>query len=218
MNAINDFLINLFTRNDDHHPVLTVPNLENGYVYASDWHALIAIPENEVSLSYKTNEKYPNVKNLIDELESKNLESIKVKVETLSGELAKCRLEADRLTLKCKECGGDGNVEWEYQDKSYETHYKTDECPICKGEGDIEINHPFPRITLSSYSDGECNRIRISIGNIDYDPFQIYRLFMVALAKGYKEIEIFYDPSSYGQTIAHFGNIKVFVMAILKNI
>jgi hypothetical protein len=56
----------------------------------------------------------------------------------------------------------------------------------------------------------------ISIGELYFHPFQLYRLFMVALIKGRESIEIFFDNEKYGQTITYFGNIKVLVMAMIK--
>lgn len=215
MNAINDFLLGLFTGNDDLRPNMMFPNLEGDIVSASDGYVLVSIPENELILKYNTNEKYPNTPKLFSDFEKGPLCSIKVKVETVAKELAKCRMIADKLVLKCKECGGTGNVEWEYEDKKRETHYAQHDCPLCDGTGQDEKNHPFARIRLLSFEKDGDTHVQIKIGDLYFHPFQIYRLFMVAALKGYKEIEIFYNKQSYGQTVSYFDNIKVMVMAML---
>ena len=43
MKTINDFLLGLFTSNDDLRPAMMFPNLKNGLVCASDGHVLISI-------------------------------------------------------------------------------------------------------------------------------------------------------------------------------
>lgn len=216
MKAINDFLLGLFTGNDESRPVLMFPNLKDGIVCASDGHVLISIPEDELTIKYNSVEKYPNGNKIISDMESETLRSIKIDIETLAKELTKCRFEADKLILKCKECDGTGNVEWEYEDKERNDHYKTDDCPLCDGTGKDEQNNPFPKIIVSTF-DKEENVIQISIGDLLFHPYQIYRLFMVAVSKGYKEIEMFYNPHQYGQTLTYFGNVKVLVMAMLKS-
>lgn len=216
MNAINDFLLSLFTGNDELRPNMMFPNLEGGIVGASDGHVLVSIPENELILKYNTNEKYPNTAKLFSDFEKGPLCSIKVKVEILAKELAKCRMIADQLVLKCKECGGTGNVEWEYEDSKRRTHYAQHDCPLCEGAGQDEKDHPFARIRLLSFEKDGDTVIQIRIGDLYFHPFQIYRLFMVASLKGYKEIEIFYKKHEYGQTVSYFSNIKVMVMAMLN--
>jgi len=216
MKAINDFLLGLFTGHDESRPVLMFPNLKDGLVCASDGHVLISIPEDELTLQYNSVEKYPNGHKLVSDMEKETLRSIKVDIETLGKELARCRFEADKLIIKCKECNGSGNVEWEYEDRERDTHYRTEDCPLCDGTGEDEQNHPFPKMIVSLLDKDE-NIIKITVGDLLFHPYQLYRLFIVAVSKEYKEIEIFYNPYKYGQTLTYFGNVKVLVMAMLKS-
>lgn len=216
MKAINDFLLGQFTSNDELRPVFMFPNLKDGLVCASDGHVLISIPEDELALKYNSSEKYPDCDKIISDMEKETLRGIKVDIETLAKELAKCRFEADKLVLKCKECKGSGNVEWEYEDRECNTHYLTEDCPLCDGEGKDEQKHPFPKM-ITSTRDKDENIVQIAVGDLLFHPYQLYRLFMVAVSKGQKEIEIFYNPHKYGQTLTYFGNVKVLVMAMLKS-
>lgn len=217
MKEINDFLLNLFTGNDKLRPIMMFPNLKNGIVYASDAHVLITIPETELSLKYKTNDKYPDAQKLIDDFESGSITSIKVHVADIAKELVKARILIDKDRVMCKDCDGAGEVEWEYSSKNFDRHEKIDDCPVCKGEGLFEKAHPFSRVSFSMIEDDETGNLTgISIGDLYFHPFQMYRLFMVALTKGFEVIDIFFDKEKYGQTITYFGNIKVLVMAMLK--
>ena len=194
MNAINDFLLNLFTGNDFVRKNLMFPNLYNSVVYATDGYAIIAIPQEELTLSYQTNEKYPNAEKLLLDIENREKkQSVKIKVSDLAKELAKARLEADKFMIKCAECDGTGEVEWEYYAKDRETHFEDFECPICDGTGKIEMTNPFPRIEISNANDNI--DIRMQIGDLEYYPFIMYKLFMVAILKGKEEIEMFYSET-----------------------
>ncbi|MDR0825070.1 MAG: hypothetical protein LBN74_08240 [Prevotella sp.] len=218
MNAINDFLLNLFTGTDTElRPLMTFPNLKDGLVSASDGHVLIQIPNEHLTLGYQTNDRYPNANKLVNDLESKNLSSITAKIADVAKELTKARLTIDKDSIKCKECKGTGEVEWEYRDKDYITHYKDEECPICNGEGSSETDAQFARVKFDQIEDKDTGvHSGIYIGDLYFHPFQLYRLFMVALVKGFEEIKILYDKEQYGQTITYFGDIKVLVMLIMK--
>lgn len=216
MNAINDLLLNLFTGSDKNKPALMFPNMINGIVYASDANVLIAIPEEELALKYTNSDKYPNAKKLLSELNNQALLSTKVNVEELLKQLTQCRLKVDKIFVECDECNGDGEVEWEYEDNNGKTHYLTQDCPVCNGEGEIDKKHPFAKIKISS-QDKDGNNIYIQIGELSFRPFDIYRLAMVAVTKGYKEIELLHTRDGYGQTLTIFGNIKIMLMSLPKN-
>lgn len=216
MKEINDFLLNLFTCVDKLRPRLASPNLKDGIVYASDGHVLIAIPDSELSLNYPTNEKYPSADKLLKEAILNCTESISVQISDVVKELVRARIKVDSDFINCKDCEGSGEVEWEYTSKNGYTHTIEEECPVCHGEGGSDEVHPFARVSLSEI---ECDsgEYGINIGVLYYHPFQLYRLFMVALMKGVKTIDIFYNPNNYGQTLTYFGETKVLVMAKIKN-
>lgn len=214
MTAINDFLLNLFTENSELRPNLMFPNLENGFVYATDCYVAIAIPENELTFKYKTADKYPNVNGLITSFENNPLDSITVKTEDIAKELTKARIETDKYLVECKECSGEGMVDFEYCASDGETHTEYDECPICDGNGKYEKESPFPCITLCAMS--EDRQMIITIETLKFAPYQLYRLFMVAVIKGHNEIKMFYEKGDNSRIIAYFGGIKVLVMCMDK--
>lgn len=212
MKELNDFLLNLYTGSDENRPLMCFPNTENGNVYATDAHALIVIPESELCLKYGTNEKYPNAQMLINETEAKELTSISVKVSDLAKELTKARIEVDKDSIKCKECKGSGTVEFEYEDKTGEMHSISGYCPVCDGEGANEKVSKFARIKLSIIEKEDGNYTAIQIGDLYFHPFQLYRLFMVALLNHKEFISINYDAEKYGSCISYIGKIKVLTM------
>ena len=214
---MNDFLLNLFTGTDNLSPAMKFPNTKDGIVYATDTHALIAIPEDELALSYNSNESYPNTRKVIDDFSRRELRSVKVNVHDLSLELTKARITADKNLTECKECGGDGDVEFKYEGKSGTTHCMDGECPICRGSGTLEADQKFARIKLEMIEKEDGTQMGIFIDHLYFHPFQLYRLFMVASLKRIDEFEIFYDPERYGQTVSYFGNIKVLVMLMRPN-
>lgn len=212
MKELNDFLLNLYTSSDENRPLICFPNVENGNVYATDVHALIVVPESELCLKYSTNEKYPNAQKLINEIEAKELTSINAKVSDVAKELTKARIEVDKYSIKCKECKGSGTVEFEYEDKTGETHSIDGDCPICDGKGADEKESKFARIKLSMIEKEDGNYTAIQIGDLYFHPFQLYRLFMVALLNHEEFININYDAENYGSCISYIGKIKVLTM------
>lgn len=216
MKEINDFLLGMFTCVDEFRPAFASPNLENGVVYATDAHVLIAIPESEVTLSYPTNDRYPNVSNLLKDATVDCTELTRVKVADIATELLKARIKVDTSFISCDECEGEGVVDWEYKSKSGYEHTMQEECPVCNGKGGSEKNHPFARVRLSEIEDKDGHRRGVYIGDLYFHPFHLYRLFMVALMHHYETIDIYHNPDSYGQTITNFGGIKVLAMMAFK--
>jgi hypothetical protein len=100
MKEINDFILNLFTSSDIEK--LTEPNLIDDVVCATDSKVLISIPKDEVLLNYKSNPNFPNVLNVIRNIEENIKGSIKVRLADIAPQLALARLEVDKKFSKCK--------------------------------------------------------------------------------------------------------------------
>lgn len=214
---MNDFLLNLFTSSDNFRPAMMFPNVYNGNVYATDSYALIMIPERELALKYSTNDKFPSAHKLFEDFEKKEFKSIWINTNALAYELVKARIEVDKDSIKCKECKGSGDVEFEYCDTKNETHYIDADCPICGGDGCSEIDSKFARIKLDMIQNEDGTQVGIYIDDLYFHPFQLYRLFMAAIIKRIDDFEIMYDPNSYGQVVASFGNIKVLIMPMQRS-
>lgn len=214
MKHMNDILLNLFTGSDQGRPALMFPNNSNGVVYATDSYSIISIPENDLELKYSSNSDYPNAQKLFDEFFNKETQSIKVNVSDISKELVKARIEVDKRSIACKECDGTGVVEFEYEDRYGESHYKDCDCPECCGSGHNEINHPFARVKLGDM-DGE--NIGIYIDKLYFHPFQLYKIFMAAVLNHIDEFDILHNQNRYGSVVIRFANISILTMLMVRN-
>ena len=210
MNAINDFLLSLFTSSDEVRKHMMFPNLENGIVSASDGHVLIQIPQSELCLKYNTHPKYPNVDRVLESYnKGEYTKKVRVKVSDVLKELTEARIEIDKNSIKCEECNGQGEVTCDYCNHPHE-------CEKCDGEGYTYTEKNFARIKFNMIED-EINGslCGIDIDELYFHPFQLYRLAMVAICKNIEEFDIYYKDIN-GSTVALFGNIKVLIMTMIK--
>ncbi len=213
MKHLNDFLLNLFTDNNEHRPWMNFPNARDGHVAATDSHVLIVMPENEVSLKYQDNDKFPSVERPFEQLKGKDTERMTVKLADLAKELTKARIVVDTLTIDCEECKGDATVFYEYRDKKGHYHEEECDCPECDGDGCVDKKHPFARISLDLI-EGE-DRLGINVGELYFHPFQLYRLFMAMVIKRLDEIEVRYD-SDLTFLMADIEDISILIMAMQR--
>ena len=62
--------------------------------------------------------------------------------ESLKKTLESFGMEEEQVIIEkggeCEECGGSGEVEWEYTDLDGESHFHDDDCPVCNGDGTTE--------------------------------------------------------------------------------
>lgn len=222
MNAINDFLLSIFA--EPNKPNRTYLS-EDGRVYASDGYVCISIPQSELVLTYPdvttvNPHRVQALHKVFTDFDKGACRSTTVSVASLAEILSKAQLISDNYTIKCKECDGGGTVEYEYTASDGSDYSIDNDCPICDGSGRIEKSPLFPRIYMTDFS-GSCSSddeklMYINIGPCFYKPFNIYRLFMVAAIKGYKEIELFYCTDHSTITAASFGNVKVIFTNVNK--
>ena len=62
--------------------------------------------------------------------------------ESLKKVLASFEMEEEQVIIEeggeCEECGGSGEVEWEYTDLDGKSHFHDNDCPVCNGDGMFE--------------------------------------------------------------------------------
>ena len=123
-------LFGLFVDENSYRPELNYPYRRDGYVYATDRHKLIRVKEDIVSGDYEVTDKMrlniptDNCDYIISD---KNIE------KALS-EIPKVK-EVEEKEVKCSECDGTGEVDWEYRDKNGKDYEGCFECPVCDGTG-----------------------------------------------------------------------------------
>jgi len=138
----------------EYRPNLQRPFLQGDYVIATDAHAILAIPKEECDASNLAPLDKPDV---IPYLNAECAEFMELDFEHLNAEYKRLVNEYGKLDFKCKECGGDGKVDWEYNDKDWKTHNMRGECPICHGEGVVNPDSQY-------YKEEYCLRTEVEIG------------------------------------------------------
>ena len=104
---------------------------------------------------------------------------------------------------ECKECGGTGEVEWEYTDDNLHTHYHDFDCPMCGGDG--VITHKKETYTGRKVHD---ENAVVKIGN---SFFRWYYLDIVAKALAHIGADVISITASdpCGMTEFVFDGIKI---------
>ncbi len=116
----------LFYGNDNLRPTFHNPLIWENKVYATDAHCLIITEKENIDFEFENEYKGHDLSTILPPVNTSEfliipeLESLKTAEET----------KEVGQDIKCKECGGDGEVEWEY-----EKWTKYDDCPKCNGDG-----------------------------------------------------------------------------------
>ena len=132
-------LLKMFTNGDGVREFTYAPFLHPVYneVWATDGHVIIRISPDRLNGHYepvKGREKLKLPKVLKPCHLSCTYNAIRQALDIcpLVDEIVTEENEED-----CKECGGTGEVEWEYTDDNLHTHYHSFDCPVCGGDGVI---------------------------------------------------------------------------------
>lgn len=139
-------LLALFYDSDYFREQIKAPFLSDGYVCATETHRLIMIKPEICKGDYK-----PNNLHVLKSLNPNNIDitlalaELKDAVERVSTEK---EMKTIRPAIECEDCDGDGEVEWEYEDKHNFTHREYHTCPVCKGTGNSSpaIEKPTGRL------------------------------------------------------------------------
>lgn len=127
-------LLGLFLNPDHYREQIREPFLSDGYVCATETHRLIMIKPTLCKGEYK-----PNKLHVLETIPPNNID-ITITFAALKRAIKSISSEPEFVTIRpavvCNECGGDGEVEWEYTDSDRRTHHRYYVCPICKGTGE----------------------------------------------------------------------------------
>lgn len=204
-----DQILNLYVAKDDR-AMLQNPFIQDGYVYAANGHIMIRVKDASLldNPMYREQSK-PQSSHLFDGMEDAgtitmtNILELKNKVELID------ELELDGENVKCDECDGWGEVEWEY-----DRWTKDFDCPACDGSG---------------YSDKETyNPTGRKITNPEGGIFIVDRHFKVKLVDVLLETMQYFNvdvakiqrkQSQSSQMLFHLNdNVTVLLMPYLKNL
>lgn len=201
-------LLEMFTAEDGVRAFTYVPFLHPVYneVWATDGHVIIRISPDRLNGHYEPVKRCEELK-LPKLLEPCHLSCT---YKAIRQALDECPLVDEVVTVEseedCKECGGTGEVEWEYTDDNLHTHYHNFDCPKCDGYG--VIAHKLETQTGKKVHDE--NAI-VKIGN---SFFRWYYLDIVAKALAHIGADVIGITAndSYGMTEFVFDGIKIGLM------
>ncbi len=128
-------LLNLFVDEHDIRPYFREPFLNANYkgeVWATDGYSLLFV--NRECLSGE----YPTHRLTMPKFIGKSCTTV-ITQDALRVALSECPQVDEEIETgkykKCKECGGSGEVEWEYIDLGGFSHQRDFDCPCCDGSG-----------------------------------------------------------------------------------
>lgn len=131
-------LLGLFTDYNEIRQYMRTPFFHPTYneVWATEGHVIIRISPDRLNGHYEPvvgcEKQLPKVQ---------NPRHLSCTIDAIKQALDACPLVDEVITeeyeAECKECGGTGDVEWEYADDDLYTHYHDFDCPKCGGDGVI---------------------------------------------------------------------------------
>lgn len=127
-------LLNIFCDKNNEREALREPfyNPNFNKVWGIDGYTLIQITPNVLT------KEYPKYEFRIIGLDSPCKKV--VSVEAINKALETCPKVDEEIVVRgaveCEECGGTGEVYWEYTDNSGHTHEHEFDCPVCDGTGE----------------------------------------------------------------------------------
>lgn len=201
-------LLEMFTAEDGVRAFTYVPFLHPVYneVWATDGRVIIRISPDRLNKRYEPVKRCEELK-LPKVLKSRHLSCT---YKAIRQALDECSLVDEIVTdeneVDCKECGGTGEVEWEYTDDNLHTHYQDFDCPVCGGSG--VIKHKLETHTGKKVYD---EKAIVKIGN---SFFRCYYLDIVAKALAHIGADVISitESDSYGMTEFVFDGIKIGLM------
>jgi len=116
----------LFYGNDNLRPAFYNPLPWESKIYATDAHALIITDESNIDFEFENEHKGHNLSTILPPV---NISEILIIPELEHLKTADETKEVGE-DVKCTECDGHGEVEWEYEGWT-----KYDDCPKCDGSG-----------------------------------------------------------------------------------
>lgn len=102
------------------------------YIYATDRHVLLRVRKSLCSDTYNSHDNQPKeLDKCLTKVNTALLLDIYAVAEVIN------KLKPTKVVFECGDCGGDGTVQWTYEDLDGTEHTKIDECPVCNGTGKV---------------------------------------------------------------------------------
>lgn len=130
-----DALFKMFVSNDRFRPAICHPFKRNGSYYATDSFSMIILPVEKADLDIH---EYPDSVAAEKVIPKESTCEININITDLERQLVPDWIDETvkvGKNVKCEECDGDGQVDWEYNVKGGRTYTMEEECPVCSGCG-----------------------------------------------------------------------------------
>lgn len=169
-----DYLLNLFTGDDELRPLFQTPFRIGEYVYATDAHTLIKIPAHLLKREYSINEKAPeNMDNMFEGYTEIKTLQFDVSIDHLAALLAEIKYVYKRTS--CPKCNGTSEITCEHCGHA-------SPCKECNGTGHSDGMNFLVR------KEKEYAALRYN-GNL-YRPFVLERLLISLMVLQARKDEI----------------------------
>lgn len=187
-----DFILPFFTAQDELRPAMSHPHKAgDGYVYATDAHLLIRIPEKKLAQEYTQVENYPTAPDLMNKTLAKDYDSCIFPVSDLVRVLSKAKWIKEYDRKDCPACDGEG------------------ECYHC-GNGWLKGE----RIEFGLLQNED--RFKVKIKNNVYQADFLHIITITALAVGADTIEYSSSRMEWKPGIFKFADIVILLMPDLS--
>ena len=136
MNKLNPnqwwHLLNQFTYCGDKRPGLTLPFEQDDYIYATNTYIIIRVRKDIVpkgDCDYSPKGRVVNCQKAFYQPDP----TFTISAKDIETAFVKLGIDPNVIDSVCPECGGEGEVDWEYTDRNGKQHTLTYECPLCGG-------------------------------------------------------------------------------------
>lgn len=188
----------LFYGKDELRPKFNNPLTWNDKIFATDTYTLIYVDKSEIDFEFKNKYESPNLDSIIP---NPNISEI-INIPDLEQYKTEDDLRKIGEDIKCSECDGDGEVEWEYKRWT-----KTFDCPKCDGDGFEYFAKMIPT-GLKTF-----RNIKVKIKDNYLDIFKFKKVLQVQEILG-GEIELLYCESDKAALLFKVGICCIIVMKL----
>lgn len=198
-----DFILPFFKLTDLLRPTMTQLHAENGYVYATDTHMAIRVPESLLIHKYYPVEKYPNVEKILAEAFAHSTnETAILETNDLITVLSRAKWARESEGIACKECEGNGVKTCPYCEHDHT-------CETCNGRGTTgTVIGEFALLESDSF-------FKIRIAKKLFNANLLHVIALSARILKADQIEYIHDPESYCGSIFRFAGIDILLMPVL---
>lgn len=194
-----DFILPFFTATDELRPVMTkIHSDDNGFIYATDAHIVIKVPNTSVVNNYENVEKYPNAEKVFTQYEFPYKAIIKT--QTLISLLTAYKWLRAYKTENCDKCNGTGSLTCEHCNSDYE-------CENCKGNGKFHKGELDMRLLITKDFFAV-----VKVINKHFKADFMHVLAVCAKMLDVSDIEVLYNDNEDAPTVFKVADAEILIM------